>query len=167
MEAEAARVIAAQDSLVLVLRERSEAARTEASACSRALSLSEGRVRALGAEARGDWRSRQAARSAERRARRWRTVALVARRGGARCPSAVAERASGLLEGLLVPVGREDRDGWEVEITQDIEVSIMRDEGVGTGGEVGVDELVVVVGVGRDEAPAEAGLDALNVRERE
>jgi hypothetical protein len=74
-EAEAARVIAAQDSLVLVLRERSEAVRAEASACERALGLSEGRRRALGAEAR-HWQT--AARSAERRARRWRTVALVA-----------------------------------------------------------------------------------------
>ena len=82
VEAEAVRVIAAQDSLVLVLRERSEAAQTEASACSRALNLCEGRVRALGAEAE-HWRTeaatlRQAARSAERRARRWWTVALVA-----------------------------------------------------------------------------------------
>ena len=75
VEAEAARVIAAQDSLGLVLRERSEVMRTEALACSRALGLSEGRVRALGAEAEA-WRA--AARSAERRARRWRTVALVA-----------------------------------------------------------------------------------------
>ena len=74
-EAEAARVIAAQDSVGLVLRERSEAARAEASACSRALDLSEGRVRALGAEAEA-WRA--AARSAERRARRWRTAALIA-----------------------------------------------------------------------------------------
>lgn len=78
VEAEAAQVIAAQDSLVRVLQERSEAAGAEASACSRALDLSEGRVRALGAEAEA-WRV--AARSAERRARRWRTVALIA--GGA------------------------------------------------------------------------------------
>lgn len=63
VETETARVIAAQDSLVLVLAERSEAAHTEASAC------------ALGAEAE-HWRA--AARSAERRARWWRTVALSA-----------------------------------------------------------------------------------------
>jgi hypothetical protein len=75
VEAEAARVIAVQGSLVLVLRERTEAAGAEASACERALGLSEGRRRALGAEAR-HWQT--AARSAERRARRWRTVALVA-----------------------------------------------------------------------------------------
>lgn len=74
-EAEAARVIAAQESLVRVLRERSEAARAEASACERALGLSAGRVRALSAEAEV-WRV--AARSAERKARGWRTVALVA-----------------------------------------------------------------------------------------
>jgi hypothetical protein len=85
VEAEAVRTIAAQDSLGLVLRERSEATRGEASACGRALDLSEGRGRALGAEAE-HWRTeavtlRQAARSAERQARWWRTVALVA--GGA------------------------------------------------------------------------------------
>ena len=75
VEAEAVRVIAAQDSLTLVLRERSVTASAEASACSRAQNLSEGRGRALGAEAAT---LRQAARGAERRARRWRTVALVA-----------------------------------------------------------------------------------------
>ena len=75
VEAEAARVIVAQDSLVLVLRERSDASQKEASACLRALNLNEGRVRALGAEAE-HWRA--AARSAERRARGWRTAALVA-----------------------------------------------------------------------------------------
>lgn len=75
VEAKAARTIAAQDSLVLVLAKRSEAAHTEASACSRALGLSEGRVRALGAEAE-HWRA--AARSAERRARWWRIAATAA-----------------------------------------------------------------------------------------
>lgn len=74
VEAEAARVIAAQDSLGLVLRERSEVMRTEALACSRALGVSEGRVRALGAEAEA-WRA--AARSVESKARRWRMVALL------------------------------------------------------------------------------------------
>ena len=82
VEAEAARVIGAQDSLALVLRERSEVAQKEALACSRALGLSEGRVRALGAAfdaaqaSAGYWRA--AARSAEQRARGWRTAALVA-----------------------------------------------------------------------------------------
>src|SRR5690606_9983803 len=75
VEPEAARVIAAQDSLVLVLRERAAVQGRQSAACGRALSLSEGRDRALGAEAEA-WRV--AARSAERRARRWRTVALVA-----------------------------------------------------------------------------------------
>ncbi|MFN3597042.1 MAG: hypothetical protein ACK41D_07200 [Rubricoccaceae bacterium] len=75
VETEAARVIAAQDSLVLVLAERSEATQREASACSRVLGLSEGRVRALGAEAE-HWRA--AARSAERRARWWRIAATAA-----------------------------------------------------------------------------------------
>src|SRR5690606_21215827 len=51
VEAEAARTIAAQGSRVLVLAGRSAAVRAEASACSWALGLSEGRVRALGAEA--------------------------------------------------------------------------------------------------------------------
>jgi len=73
VEAEAARVIAAQDSLVL--RERTAVQGRQSAACGRALSLSAGRVRALGAEAEA---LRVAARSAERRARRWRTVALVA-----------------------------------------------------------------------------------------
>lgn len=94
VETEAARVIAAQDSLALVLRERSEAAHTEASACSRALDLSAGRAWALGAAfdaaqaAAEHWRA--AARSAERRARRWRAVALMV--GGVAVAAGVAWR---------------------------------------------------------------------------
>lgn len=75
VEAEAAQVIAVQDSLVRVLQERSEAVHAEASACSRALDLSAGRVRALGVEVE-QWRG--AARSAERRARRWRMATVSA-----------------------------------------------------------------------------------------
>src|SRR5690606_15553761 len=56
VETEAARVIAAQDSLVLVLRERAAVQGRQSAACGRALGLSEGRVRALGAEAEA-WRA--------------------------------------------------------------------------------------------------------------